>query len=75
MDKFDDQARDRLAQQRQHADHTHDNLLSRAEAEVHASPTPLVEEKARQSMAGQRHHQEHTEDTLLERSDEELHQA
>lgn len=73
MDKSDDQARDRLTQQRQHADHTHDNLLSRADAELHAPPAPSVEEKARQAMANQRHHQDHSDDTLLERSDEELH--
>ncbi|PZU96827.1 MAG: hypothetical protein DCF32_21370 [Leptolyngbya sp.] len=73
MDKSDDQARDRLAQQRQHADHIHDNLHSRAEAELHEPSAPSVEEKARQAMANQRHHQDHTEDTLLERSDEELH--
>lgn len=72
MDKSDDQARDRLAQQRQHDHHSQDNLHSRAEAELHESPSPSVEEKARQAMANQRHHQDHTEDTLLERSDEEL---
>ncbi|MBD1916877.1 MULTISPECIES: hypothetical protein [Cyanophyceae] len=74
MDKSDEQARERLAQQRQHTDHTHDNLLSRAEAEVHESPAASVEERARQAMANQRHHKDHTEHTLLERSDEELHQ-
>ncbi|MBD2232841.1 hypothetical protein [Phormidium tenue] len=75
MDKSDDQARERLAQQRQHADHNHDNLLSRSDAELHESPAASVEEKARQAMAKQRHHQDHTADTLLERSEEEVHES
>ncbi|WP_155523491.1 hypothetical protein [Nodosilinea nodulosa] len=73
MDKSDDQVRDRLAQQRQQADHTHDTLLSRADAALHRPSAPSVDEKARQAMANQRHHQDHAEDTLLERSEEELH--
>lgn len=73
MDRQDEQARERLAHQRQHDEHTQDTLLTRAEAEIHEGPTSVVEEKARQSMAKQLHEADHTQDTLLERSEEELH--
>jgi hypothetical protein len=73
MDRQDDQARERLAQQRQHDDHTQETLHSRAEAELHDTAASSVEEKARQAMAHQLHHQDHSQDTLRERSTEELH--
>jgi hypothetical protein len=73
MDKQDDQARERLAQQRQHDEHSHDAMRTRADEELHENSESSVEAKARQSMANQLHHTDHAADNLRERSEEELH--
>jgi hypothetical protein len=73
MDKQDDQARDRLTQQRHHQDHTQETMLERSDEELHEPSALKVEEKARLAMANQLHHQDHTQDAMLERSEEELH--
>ncbi|WP_035984839.1 hypothetical protein [Leptolyngbya sp. KIOST-1] len=73
MTNQDNQARERLAQQRQHSDHSQDTLRERSEEELHQPSAPTVDEKARQAMAHQRQHSEHSQEALRERSDEELH--
>jgi hypothetical protein len=73
MDKQDDQARDRLTQQRQHDDHRQESLLERSDEELHDPSALTVDEKARLAMANQLHHQDHTQEAMLGRSEEELH--
>ncbi|WOD39972.1 hypothetical protein [Nodosilinea sp. E11] len=73
MDKQDDQARERLTQQRQHDEHSHDAMRTRADDELHEDSESSVEAKARQAMANQVRHAHHAADNLRERSEEELH--
>lgn len=73
MDKQADQARERLTQQRQDDEHTHDTMLTRTDEALHESAGLAVEAKARQSMASQLRQADHAADTLRERSEEELH--
>lgn len=73
MDKQDEQARERLTQQRQNDEHSHEAMRTRTDEELHEASGLAVEAKARQSMANQLHHADHATETLRERSEEELH--
>ncbi len=72
MDKQDDQARDRLTQQRQHDDRGQEAMLERSEEELHGPDASELEEQTRQGIANQRHHQHHIQSTLRERAEEDL---
>lgn len=66
----EEQARGLMAQHRQHKEHLHDSMLSRAEA---AEPeNPHTQEQARELMAQYRQHKEHLHDSMLSRAEAEI---
>ncbi|MEB3288868.1 MAG: hypothetical protein VKI82_03070 [Leptolyngbya sp.] len=73
MDKQAEQARELLAQQRQHGDLRQEAMLERSAEEIHGSSTSTVEEKARLAMAQKLHAKEHLQEAMLERGEEEIH--
>lgn len=72
--EIDEQARERLAQQRQDTENLQDTMLTRAEEQVQASDDSALDEQARKKLAEQRQHDEHIQDTMLHRSEEQLSQ-
>lgn len=65
----EEQARELMAKQRQHGEHLHDNLLSRAEH--HQNPSAL-DETARENIVQQRQQNNQIQENMLERSVEQL---
>lgn len=69
---IDHQARERLAQQRQHAENLQDNLLERAEEELAAAGDSHIAEQAREALTEQRLHEQQLQNNMLERAEEEV---
>jgi len=68
-----EQARERLAQQRQHEEHVQETMRERSEESIRADNTDAqTEEKAREHLTQERHHEEHVQQTMLNRSEAEL---
>lgn len=69
---IDHQARERLAQQRQHAENLQDNMLERAEEELAAAGESHIAEQAREALTEQRLHEQQLQNNMLERAEEEV---
>ncbi|MFB2919438.1 MULTISPECIES: hypothetical protein [Aerosakkonema] len=67
----EEQARERMAHQRQESQHVQDAMLSRAESENNLAKSN-TEEQARQQMAQQRQESQHVQDAMLSRAEAEL---
>lgn len=68
----EEQARERMAQQRQHGEHLQESMLRRAEGEANSPANTSTEEHARQQMAQQRHESEHVQESMLSRAEAEV---
>ncbi|GAB4368655.1 MAG: hypothetical protein Kow00121_07980 [Elainellaceae cyanobacterium] len=72
-----EQARERLTQQRQHEDHVKETMLNRSEAEIEhpvGQGDHAVDEQAREALAHDRQHEEHVKETMRNRAQSELQQ-
>jgi hypothetical protein len=69
---IDHQARERLAQQRQHTENLQDNMLERAEEELAAAGESCIAEQAREALTEQRLHEQQLQNNMLERAEEEV---
>ncbi|HEY9764272.1 MAG TPA: hypothetical protein V6D07_17215 [Trichocoleus sp.] len=72
MENYDEHAREKLAHQRQQAEHLQEAMRLRSEEELHQTNPSNLDERARENLARQRQQSEHLHDTLLERSEEEV---
>jgi hypothetical protein len=75
MNNPSEQARERLAKQRQQGDRRQQALHERAEEALHESSDASTEARARAALIDQRHEEEQVEATMLERSEAEINPA
>lgn len=68
----EEQARERMAHQRQESEHLQEAMKNRAEAEVQQGTNSTTEDLARQHMAQQRHQGEQVQESMLTRTEDEL---
>jgi len=68
----EEQARERMAQQRQHSEQLQESMLRRVEAESAQLGDLSTEEQARQEMVQQRHQSQHLQESMLSRSETEV---
>ena len=66
-----EEAREAMAQSRQHGEHVEQSILSRSQAEVETLTDDNVEEEAREAMVTKRQHDEHIQRSMLRRTAEE----
>ncbi|MUL34889.1 hypothetical protein [Gloeocapsopsis dulcis] len=71
-DHIEQEARDAMAQQRQHEEHLHKSMLSRSQAEVDTPPGSHTAEEARESMIEQRQQEEQLQQSMRSRSAAEV---
>lgn len=70
----EEQARERLAQQRHHEEHLKETMLNRAEDSLHQEHDHQTDEQARELLAQKRQEEEHLRETMLNRSESEIQQ-
>ena len=64
-----DKARELLVQDRQHQEHVHEAMLSRAAEE---KPVEHTDEQARELLVEERRHDDHLHEAMLSRASEQL---
>lgn len=69
---IEEQARERLAQQRQHEEHLEESILKRSEDSLHQEHDHQTDEQARELLAQKRQEEEHLRETMLNRSESEI---
>jgi hypothetical protein len=67
-----EEARKAAVEQRQHEEHLHQSMLSRAESALETPRSPQIQEEARERMVQERQHEEHVHQTMLSRASAEV---
>ncbi|MEL7036541.1 MAG: hypothetical protein AAFO04_13095 [Cyanobacteria bacterium J06592_8] len=67
-----EQARESMAKERQHDEHLHESMQSRAQAEIDNRVEGTTNEQARELTAQERQHEQHLQESMLERSTEQV---
>ncbi|MDJ0705850.1 MAG: hypothetical protein QNJ46_21495 [Leptolyngbyaceae cyanobacterium MO_188.B28] len=66
-----EEAREAMAQSRQHKEQVEKSMLSRTQAEVETATNDGVEEEAREALSSKRRRDEHLQEAMLHRAAEE----
>ncbi len=69
----EEQARERLAQQRHHEEHLKEAMLNRAEESLHHENNHQADEQARELLTQKRQEEDHFKETMFNRSESEIH--
>lgn len=69
-----EQARERLAQQRHQEEHLKETMLNRSEAEIQSADASnhTIDEQAREALTDERQHEAHLKETMLDRAQSEI---